>query len=568
MKRIILKTISIITVSAFLCTNCFDLAYSVERVSDRDLAASSSLPVADYSVQDSSVRPLDINSFELPETLGTIKDSWQSPNVNPEVPNVEPKAPTVILSDSEGSQPNSKQLVIHIQDAHCNYSCQKQISEIINYVNTKYGVDTLNLEGGAEDYDISIFTNVEDKVKREKAADHFVKMGLVNGAEYYAINNPEKVTLWGVEDVDLYINNLKVYRNSLENQKERDAYLEELNSAIKQLKTKIFNPALMEISIKQAAYKEGNLDFKDYVVFLADRADSSIAEGVSNEGVRPQSGVQSVRRGLTPTTPNIAKLDEIIANENFINFKRADAERSYLIDEFKTTLSKYAMEDLAKKTISFKNSEMKQEEYYAYLINTAKDFKVDLTAYPELTKYIEYINAYNEIDKSAVFEEIKELEKNIKNSLFENKEQKELDAISTNLNMLSNIFNISISRKDWNEYSEVNRETYSIERYKSFIATEAPKYGISINLSEGIEKIDTWRNNIEDFYKYSFARDEAFLNNLSKGESRTANVILRSKATKDPSPTKNSTQPKESNGIAPTILITGGFHADNLFDHI
>ena len=29
-----------------------------------------------------------------------------------------------------------------------------------------------------------------------------VKEGLVNGAEYYAINNPEKVNLWGVEDVD------------------------------------------------------------------------------------------------------------------------------------------------------------------------------------------------------------------------------------------------------------------------------------------------------------------------------------------------------------------------------
>ncbi|MFN3077713.1 MAG: hypothetical protein ABT940_12715, partial [Alphaproteobacteria bacterium] len=41
-----------------------------------------------------------------------------------------------------------------------------------------------------------------------------VKEGLVNGAEYYAVNNPGKVNLWGVEDEGLYLKNLKVYKES------------------------------------------------------------------------------------------------------------------------------------------------------------------------------------------------------------------------------------------------------------------------------------------------------------------------------------------------------------------
>ena len=40
-------------------------------------------------------------------------------------------------------------------------------------------------------------------------SDHFVREGLVNGAEYFALNNPDKASLWGIEDTELYIDNLR-----------------------------------------------------------------------------------------------------------------------------------------------------------------------------------------------------------------------------------------------------------------------------------------------------------------------------------------------------------------------
>ncbi|MBF0252416.1 MAG: hypothetical protein HQL29_01235 [Candidatus Omnitrophica bacterium] len=495
MKKI-LKTISIITVVAFISTNCFDLAYSSDIVKE----------YSPLSVKQS----IDINSFELPSHLGEIRSSWSPSQSDPE----------------KGKAP-----VIYIQDAHCNYDCQKTISEIIDHIETNYGIDTINLEGGAEDYDTSIFTNISDREKREKVADYFVKQGLINGAEYYAINNPEKVDLWGVENVDLYIKNLKVYRNLQKNQNERDKYLEELDRTLKQLKAHIFNPGLLEISIKQASYKNGTLDFKEYVVYLAERA------GVI------------MTNSLASTCPNITKLTSIIKKEETIDFRRADAERSYLIEKFQKTLSKRAKEDLVKQTINFKNGTLSQEEYYKYLVNTAENFEVDLTPYPQLAKYIEYINTYDSVNKLAVFDEITELETSIKEVLFENNEQRELDELSNDLVMLKNLFNISITRDDWDKYNSKNSSaegisSFDISSFTSFIKKESSKYNIIETLSPGIESLDNWRSEIEKFYKYSFDRDNAFISNLS--------------FTRHPERSEGSQKP--------TILITGGFHSENLFD--
>ena len=123
------------------------------------------------------LKGLNVGTFALPEYLGHIKDAWSSSS-----------DPTIESSNHP--------TIIHIQDAHCNYAAQKRIAEIVEYLNRECGIDTINLEGGAKDYDLSIFTNIQDKAVREKVADNFVKEGLVSGAEYFAINNPDKVTLW------------------------------------------------------------------------------------------------------------------------------------------------------------------------------------------------------------------------------------------------------------------------------------------------------------------------------------------------------------------------------------
>ena len=92
--------------------------------------------------------------------------------------------------------------------------------------------------------------------------------GLVNGAEYFAINNPEKVKLWGIESSKLYLDNLKVYRDSLAYKDEVERALKKVSRILSNLKVKIYSRGLLGLGMNYTAYKAGNLEFKEYLAYL------------------------------------------------------------------------------------------------------------------------------------------------------------------------------------------------------------------------------------------------------------------------------------------------------------
>ena len=419
------------------------------------------------------------------------------------------------VRDSHNS--GSDQIVIHIQDAHCNYACQKRIAEIIDYLNKGYEINTINLEGGSGEYDLSIFTEIDDTEIRENVANYFVKEGLLSGAEYFAVNDPAKINVWGVENVDLYLNNLNAYRVTLPHKDQVDKYLLELKVVIDKLKENIFNEKLMEMSIKYAKYQSGEIEFKDYLKFLTVNA-----------------ALNSVN---IENYPNIQVLDQTMQQESSLDFKKANTERDLLIEDLKDMLSKSEFKKLLNRTIEFKNKHISQEDYYSYLFQKANLVGIDLSHYPNLQKYCTYVSSYGAANKSSVMKEMSALEENIKDVLFENDVQRELEDLSNNLILLKNIFELKISRDDWEDYKSKSTEL-SFQNYKTFINKEAPKYKIKPNLSRGIDRLDMWREEMENFFKLSFERDKAFIENLSL--------------------------PKPPSSRKITLLVTGGFHTENL----
>ena len=198
-----------------------------------------------YSREATNVERVDIDRFNLPLNLGHIKDTYQGTN---------------------------RKTIIHIQDAHCNYSCQKSLHNIIGYFSKEHGIDLALLEGGEGAYDLSIFTKTKDRDVRRKVADYFMRQGEINGAEFYAINNPEKVEIYGIETAENYIENLNAYRKSLTFKDEADKHLSTLTHVITNLKRKVYSKDLKALDEKVSAFKNNDdVDFKDYVAFLAEK---------------------------------------------------------------------------------------------------------------------------------------------------------------------------------------------------------------------------------------------------------------------------------------------------------
>ncbi len=437
----------------------------------------------------SPLKILSAANFTLPQELGYIQESTEVPN--------------------------SGRTVIHIQDAHCNYAAQKSIAEILNYLTTEYGINTVNCEGAAEGYDLSPFTDIPEKEVREKTADFFVKEGVVSAAEYYAVNNPKKVSLWGVEDPNLYLKNLKVYRDSLAHKDEVDLYIKSVRYILDNLKRHIYSDELQEFDRQYTGYKEGKIPFKEYMLYLTAAARKRMID--------------------IKSFPNIYLLSQTLSEEDKINFKHANNEKDEVVDKLKKSLSRNEMEELMTMVAKLKTERISQADFYAYLAKKARSVKLELKDYPELHNYIIYISIYGAIDRTKITKEMDELENKISESLYENDTQRELGILSKNLTLTKNIFNISLTRDDFTYYME-HRSTFAVANYVKFIDANAPLYKISAILSKNIDRLDQYRDNMDQFYETSLERDKAFIKNIKFTDHDRPN----------------------------SIIITGGFHTENL----
>ena len=485
----------------------------------------------------SSFKELNVETFRLPEYLGMVRDSWSSSAVIARRSGATTKQSLddkEIASVAPSGLPRNDRVVIHIQDAHCNYAAQHKIADIVGYLHKEYGIESVNLEGGAGNYDLSIFAKIQDKNVREQVSDYFVKEGLVGGAEYFASNNTGKVVLHGLEDPKLYMANLNTYRESLKNKDEIDRALKSLSLTLNSLKPNIYSPSLLEFDMKYSAYKANNLEFKDYLSYLVSKA---------RERAVDMSGFK-----------NIILLNQSLALESGIDFKRANTERERLIDALQKNLSQKELEELVTKTVEYRAERLSQKDFYSYLTKKARSVGEDLALYPDLQKFIVYISTYDAIEKSAIMDEVSSLEELVKVSLYENDIQKTLSGLSKDLTLLKNIFNISITKDDYSYYVK-KRTDFDIRHYMDFIKKEAPKYKISPNFNGDLASLDKYRSQIEKFYDYSFERDEVFVKNISSSIVHRSSSIVKEKTMNDKRSTMNANA---------AIVITGGFHSENL----
>ena len=401
------------------------------------------------------IRILNPNTFALPQQLGLIKCRY--------------------------AIPSSSSVIVHIQDAHCNYYAQQKIADIIRYLNREYGISIVNLEGAARDYDLSVFTGIPNIEIRQEVADYFVKQGTVNGGELAAIRNPEKIQLWGVEDRGLYLESMGVYSESLKYKSAVDKDLADLGRLMTIFKTKIYSKELLETDYKYAQYKNNNLEFREYIAFLIDVAKKHAIDMKSY--------------------PNISLLSQAMEEEASIDFGKADNEKESLIDKLQKKLSKSAMEDLVKKTVEFKGENISQKDFYAYLVSKARIVNIDMAEYPQLQKYIAYVSIYESMDKMKAMDEMDALENKVRDGLYSNGTERTLGTLSKNMAILKNIFNMNLSRNDYRYYL-ANIDMFGMSHYKEFIASQGPAYGVTSALGPGIDKLDGNRREMSKFYEY------------------------------------------------------------------
>src|SRR3989338_6913080 len=100
---------------------------------------------------------------------------------------------------------NSGPFIIHIQDAHSNYSGQQNIASALDDLMTRYKISLVLVEGGSKDDTLTPIKRVAPPDVWKKVARKFLLAGRIAGEEYLNLISDHPMKIMGIEDKPLYL---------------------------------------------------------------------------------------------------------------------------------------------------------------------------------------------------------------------------------------------------------------------------------------------------------------------------------------------------------------------------
>jgi len=214
-----------------------------------------------------------------------------------------------------------------------------------------------------------------------------------------------------------------------------------------------------------------------------------------------------------------------------------EKERAALVDGLSKKLAKNELSDLVTKSLSFRLGRMSSEEYYSYLRDVAKKAGMDLKDSPNLAKYIDYLILFAKIDKEALVEEADKLEGAIKEKMFANDDQRQLDRMGKDLDVLGKLFDLKLNIRDY-RYFKDRIDQFRSKSFLEFARKFAPQYGIFVPAAKSMPAIDDNIGTVENFYDVATKRDEVLV--------------------------KNMVERMDKDGVDRLVMVTGGFHTQGI----
>jgi|GEM_PF-2437882 phosphomannomutase len=468
-----LRVISIILVNTFLLS-------TVAFAAPQDQAAAAAKEVV-----------TNPDNIVIPRELGLVKSKFNS---------------------------NTDKLVVHIQDAHCNYEAQSNIAKMLEAMIKNDGLKFVAVEGADGVIDTSWFKAFPDDAVRKEVADYFMKKGEITGPEFLSITTDYPIKLFGAETRAYYIENLNAFTSSYPMKADTESYLNTTKAALEKLKTIIYSDELKLIDAKDAEYEAKKLQFNEYVRFL-------------------QSEAEKNKINLREYD-NLFKLVNVLIYEKKIDFSVTDKERSDLIDELTKKMSKDGITQLVARSVSFKIGKISAADYYNYLKALAAQHAIDLAReYKNLYNYIIYNSVYSKIENEKLFSDLKAVEVAIKEKLFKNDDQRQLEKLSRHIDTLIGLVNIKLLNGDF-DYYKSHKDEFAAGIFADFIHGKAAQYGLAMEILPPAESVANSIAKLEEFYVVAIKRDKALVDNTLAAMNREGQKIA--------------------------VLVTGGFHSEGI----
>lgn len=409
---------------------------------------------------------------------------------------------------------NSGKVIVHIQDAHCNYEAQSNINKMLDQLTKECGINLISVEGSEGLVDTAWFRAFPDAEIRKEVATYFMKKGEITGAEFFSIISDYEGTIFGAETREYYVKNLKAFTEVYPYKDAIEQYFLDMKKVANRLKTIVYPAKLAELDTKITEFDNKNLELSDYATYLYKAISKNRADIKDLE--------------------NFDKLLKTLEYEEKIDFDIVDSERSEYIDILSKKMSKEDMTELVTQSIRFKKGHIKAVDFYSYLRDLAKEHNISMMQdYPNLFYYYIYTKLYDGINNESLFKEIDEVEARLKKKLFKDELHERLDKYSERIDMYIDLINIELTNDDYDKFKAYSAE-FSLEDVLEFFKSLVSKYNLNYAIDTIPSQISDNIPNMINFYEIAMKRDNALIGNTLKQ--------------------------MEKEGKNKCVLIAGGFH--------
>ena len=368
-------------------------------------------------------------------------------------------------------------VLINIQDLHSHPKVQKNISNIIELFDKKYGVNKVFLEGAYGQVSTKWIEEKTNKRNKNKILEMMLETGRLTGAEYYSAKSDKTEIIEGLEKKEPYLDNLKRFGQLLEEQEKIEEILKAIEDSTKELKERYYGKRQKKIEKLSQDYKDNKITSKKYYTLLAKHIDKLGIDINKYENTLAYIMLLDLQKGL--------------------NYTKITRELQNLVYVLKGQLPYNAYKKLLEHTDNFTRT----DSLYAYIIQIARMYNLDLSVnFSNLDKYFRYIELSQKINPIELIAEEDRLRHEVNTRFSETKAQRDVVFLIDFNKYLRDYITTKITSGDYQYYKE-NIEEYR-ETYNKYVDNRV------------LSLLDVYIKEVDNFYEINSDRNIYFADNL------------------------------------------------------
>lgn len=473
------------------------------------------------------VFPASFIPLGVPPELASIEEAFIPPQANLE---------------KGGARP-----LIHIQSVHAHPETQRKIHALLKFLDEKYGIDSMFIEGAGEKLNPEYFRFFDDNHLNVRVAEKLLEKGELTGAELFLIESQKEIPAYGIESPRLYRENLASFQKVMRQRPLTTAFSKNLRTTTDRLETLVLKKEARKLLSFRESFDAGQMQFISYAYEL-ERA----AQAVLGADLRYYESQLE-----WPQMIRLLRLQEL---ESKLDLEKIQSEKESLLASMKQMgLPPDLVESFKNLSFSPYQSGMvfdpgfRKNDLPRYLaerlVEATMEKGFSFEQYPYFSRYLEASIIQSELDPSRLFEEMERLFDRLTEAMAAGRQDDlKLIGLVHKERLYERLFDLELTPKDYAKVEAESQIERPLIRFLLDLETlhEKTPLGKKKLVPQNAGEIESVFSEAIRFYQLAKEREAVMVDKIlsEKGDS----------------PQKRGQSP--FSGV--TLLITGGFHTEGL----